>query len=79
MTSLHQAALKRKTAEFKLFRAFIPLREVDTSMIVQLCNFFFNTMKRRKKLLTNIICDIEMPHRKYEVRILFDTVKLADP
>lgn len=40
MTSLHQAALKRKTAEFKLFRAFIPLRRVDTSMIVQLCNFF---------------------------------------
>lgn len=29
--------------------------------------------------MTNIICDIKMPHRKYEVRILFDTVKLADP
>lgn len=29
--------------------------------------------------MTNIICDIEMPHRKYEVRILFDTEKLADP
>lgn len=45
MTSLHQAALKRKTTEFKLFRAFIPLTRVDTSMIVQLCNFFSTQWK----------------------------------
>lgn len=47
MTSLHQAALKRKTTEFKLFRAFIPLREVDTSMIVQLCNVFQHNEKKK--------------------------------
>ena len=40
---------------------------------------FFQHNEKKKKAADNIICDIEMPHGKYEVRILFDTVKLADP
>lgn len=48
MTSLRQAALKGKTAEFKLFRAFIPLRRADTSFIVQLCDFFQHNEKKKK-------------------------------
>ena len=47
MTSLNQVALKRKTTEFKLFRAFIPLTRVDTSMIVQLCNVFQHNEKKK--------------------------------